>query len=102
MELAAVVSEGKRKLFMKEGCGVSQTWRLKKRTAGEDVITVIRASNMKTFCPFHRTGLALFACAGHAHGRVSPHSLDCTKYRDKAIFGRQRWGCTASDSRCLA
>lgn len=56
---------------MKERCGISQTWHLKKHTAGEDVITVIRASNMKTFCPFHRTDLALLA--GHAHSRISPH-----------------------------
>lgn len=54
MELAAVVSEGKRKLLIKERCGISQTWHLEKHTAGEDVITVIRASSMETFCLFHR------------------------------------------------
>lgn len=73
MELAAVVSEGKRKLWKKERCGISQTWHLKKHTAGEDVITVMRASNMKAFCLFHlfRTALALFARAGHALSRIS-------------------------------
>lgn len=63
---------------MKERCGISQTWHLKKHTAGEDVITVMRASNMKTFCLFHRTALALFACHAWSpvqdiRGRISAH-----------------------------
>lgn len=70
MELVSVVSEGKRKLLKKERRGISQTWHLKKHTAGEDVITVIRASNMKTFCLF-RTALALLGRAGPALSRIS-------------------------------
>lgn len=52
---------------------------MEKHTAGEDVITVIRASSMETFCLFHRTGLALLAVsvmpAQDAHTAASPRTV---------------------------